>query len=47
MDRLRSATLSLDELNEGFDRMAAGVSVRDVVDPWQRNDPPQASGFSD
>jgi alcohol dehydrogenase len=35
VDRLRSATLSLDEVNEGFDRMVAGSSVRDVVDPWK------------
>ena len=34
VDRLRSATLSLDDINEGFDRMVSGVSVRDVVDPW-------------
>jgi len=38
VDRLRSASLSLDEVNEGFDRMAAGVSVRDVINPWQCND---------
>ena len=35
VDRLRSATLSLAEVNEGFDRMVAGTSVRDVVDPWR------------
>jgi len=38
VDRLRSATLSLDEVNEGFDRMVAGSSVRDVVDPWKSDD---------
>lgn len=37
VDRLRSATLSLDQVNEGFDRMAAGASVRDVINPWQRH----------
>jgi alcohol dehydrogenase len=31
VDRLRSATLSLDEINAGFTRLAAGASVRDVV----------------
>ncbi|WP_433191159.1 alcohol dehydrogenase catalytic domain-containing protein [Actinoallomurus sp. CA-150999] len=35
VDRLRSATLPLDEVNEAFDRLASGTSVRDVVDPWQ------------
>jgi alcohol dehydrogenase len=35
VDRLRTATLSLDEINEGFDRLAAGSAVRDVVDPWK------------
>jgi len=38
VDRLRSASLSLDEVNEGFDRMVAGVSVRDVINPWQSDD---------
>ncbi|WP_238015195.1 alcohol dehydrogenase catalytic domain-containing protein [Dactylosporangium sp. AC04546] len=33
VDRLRSATLALDDINEGFDRMLAGTSVRDVVVP--------------
>jgi len=37
VDRLRTATLSLDEINEAFDRMVSGTSVRDVVDPWQKN----------
>lgn len=35
VDRLRSATLSLGEINEGFDRLATGQAVRDVVDPWK------------
>jgi alcohol dehydrogenase len=34
VDRLRTATLPLAEVNEAFDRMASGQSVRDVVDPW-------------
>jgi alcohol dehydrogenase len=38
VDRLRSATLSLDEVNEGFDRLAVGDSVRDVVNPWKPQD---------
>jgi Zn-dependent alcohol dehydrogenase len=33
VDRLRSATLPLDEINAGFTRLAAGQSVRDVVVP--------------
>jgi alcohol dehydrogenase len=33
VDRLRTATLGLDEINEGFDRMVSGTSVRDVVVP--------------
>ena len=33
VDRLRSATLALDEINAGFTRLAAGQSVRDVVVP--------------
>ena len=37
VDRLRTATLSLDEINGAFDRMVSGTSVRDVVDPWQKN----------
>jgi len=35
VDRLRTATLPLDQINEAFDRMAAGHAVRDVVDPWR------------
>jgi Zn-dependent alcohol dehydrogenase len=31
VDRLLTDTLTLDELNEGFDRLAAGTSVRQVV----------------
>jgi alcohol dehydrogenase len=31
VDRLRSATLTLDEINVGFTRLAAGTSVRDIV----------------
>jgi alcohol dehydrogenase len=33
VDRLRSATLALDDINAGFARLAAGQSVRDVVVP--------------
>jgi alcohol dehydrogenase len=33
VDRLMSGTLSLDELNEGFDRLHAGRAVRQVVTP--------------
>jgi alcohol dehydrogenase len=33
VDRLRSATLALDEINAGFTRLAAGKAVRDVVVP--------------
>lgn len=35
VDRLRSATLSLDEVNHAFDRLASGVSVRDVLVPHE------------
>jgi alcohol dehydrogenase len=35
VDQLRTATLPLDEVNEAFDRMVSGQSVRDVVDPWK------------
>jgi alcohol dehydrogenase len=35
VDRLRTATLPLGEINEAFDRMVCGTSVRDVVDPWR------------
>jgi alcohol dehydrogenase len=35
VDRLRTATLPLGQVNEAFDRMAAGAGVRDVVDPWK------------
>lgn len=31
VDRLRSRTLTLDEINEGFDRLRDGLAVRDVV----------------
>lgn len=31
VDRLLTGTLTLDDLNEGFDRLAAGTSVRQVV----------------
>jgi alcohol dehydrogenase len=31
IEKLRSATLSLDEINEGFDRLRTGVAVRDVI----------------
>lgn len=33
VDRLRTATLALGDVNLAFDRMVSGVSVRDVVDP--------------
>jgi alcohol dehydrogenase len=39
VDRLRSATFALDEINEGFDRLATGRAVRDVVDPWKTEQP--------
>lgn len=32
VDRLRSATLSLEQINQGFERLAAGEAVRDVID---------------
>jgi alcohol dehydrogenase len=35
VDRLRTATLALDAINEAFDRMVSGTSIRDVVDPWK------------
>ena len=44
VDRLRTATLSLDEINAGFDRLAEGISVRDVVDPWREAPNSTASG---
>jgi alcohol dehydrogenase len=31
VDRLLTHTLGLDEINEGFDRLADGVGVRQVV----------------
>jgi alcohol dehydrogenase len=31
VNRLRSATVTLDTINEGFDRLASGVAVRDVL----------------
>jgi alcohol dehydrogenase len=31
VERLRSATLALEDINEGFDRLRTGASVRDVV----------------
>ncbi|MBI3716829.1 MAG: zinc-dependent alcohol dehydrogenase family protein [Betaproteobacteria bacterium] len=31
VDRLLSGTLALDQINEGFDRLAAGLAVRQVV----------------
>jgi Zn-dependent alcohol dehydrogenase len=46
VDRLRTATLSLDEVNEAFDRMASGTSVRDVVDPWKSAPNPSSGGPS-
>ena len=32
VDRLRSSVLRLDDVNEGFDRLAEGRAVRDVID---------------
>jgi alcohol dehydrogenase len=32
VDRLRSRVLRLDDVNEGFERLAAGRAVRDVID---------------
>jgi alcohol dehydrogenase len=32
VDRLRSRTIRLDEINKGFDRLAAGEAVREVID---------------
>jgi alcohol dehydrogenase len=43
VDRLRTATLPLDEINEAFDRMVSGTSVRDVVDPWKSAPAPAAA----
>jgi len=34
VDRLRSASLGFDELNAGFDRLARGDTVRDILLPW-------------
>jgi Zn-dependent alcohol dehydrogenase len=34
VDRLLSGTVSLDGLNAGFDRLARGETVRDVLLPW-------------
>jgi alcohol dehydrogenase len=31
VNRLRSATVTLDTINEGFDRLARGETVRDVL----------------
>jgi alcohol dehydrogenase len=31
VDRLITHRLSLDEINEGFDRLAAGAAVRQVI----------------
>ena len=31
VDRLRSALISLDEVNEGFDRLARGEAVRQAI----------------
>src|SRR6478609_7259667 len=31
VDRLMSGTLSLDEVNEGFDRLHDGVAIRQVI----------------
>jgi alcohol dehydrogenase len=33
VDRLRSGTVTLDELNAGFDRLARGETVRDILVP--------------
>jgi alcohol dehydrogenase len=34
VDRLRSGTVTLDEINLGFDRLARGETVRDILLPW-------------
>ena len=31
VDRLMGETLTLEDINRGFDRMASGVAMRDVV----------------
>jgi alcohol dehydrogenase len=31
VDKLRAQTLKLEEINEGFDRLAAGETVRQIV----------------
>lgn len=33
VDRLRSGSLTLDEINAGFDRLADGAAVRQILDP--------------
>jgi alcohol dehydrogenase len=33
VDRLRSGRIGLDEINEGFDRLAEGTVVRQILDP--------------
>jgi alcohol dehydrogenase len=33
VDRLRSGRIGLDEINEGFDRLAEGAVVRQILDP--------------
>lgn len=32
IDRLRSRTIRLDEINDGFDRLSAGQSIREIID---------------
>jgi alcohol dehydrogenase len=31
VEKLKSRILALDEINEGFDRLSTGASVRDIV----------------
>ena len=37
VDRLMSGTLTLDEINEGFDLLHEGKAIRQVVDPMSKN----------
>lgn len=33
VDRLRSGTVNLDGINAGFDRLADGSEIRQILDP--------------
>lgn len=37
VDRLRSGQIGLDEINAGFDRLADGNVVRQILKPGQRS----------